>query len=120
MLRRLSRLRPRLRQDHGLALVGVLLLVYFGYHAVHGSRGLLAWRQYDRELAATQHELARLRAERTALERKVVRLRYESLDPDLLDEAARRTLALVGPRDVLVLLGPPGGAREPDDGRPVW
>jgi cell division protein FtsB len=96
----------RLRRRHGLTLIAVGLLAYFAYHAVNGSRGLLAWQQYGQELAAAQAELERLRAERAALEHKVARLRHDSLDPDLLDELARRSLSLVDPLDVIILLDP--------------
>jgi cell division protein FtsB len=89
---------------HWLAFLGAALMVYFGYHAVNGSRGLIAWYQYQREIEAARAELARVQAERTALQHKVELLRDEALDPDLLDEAARRTLSLVDPGDVIILL----------------
>jgi cell division protein FtsB len=95
-----------LRRRHGLTLVAIGLLAYFAWHAVNGSRGLLAWQQYNQELAAAQAEIERLRAERAALEHKVARLRASALDPDLLDELARRTLSLAHPLDVIILLEP--------------
>jgi len=103
-------LRRRLRRQPWLTVVGCLLLLYFGYHALNGERGLLAWREYSRELDATRDELAGLRAERAALEQKVARLRHDGLDPDLLDELARRSLSLALPEDVIILL-PEGEAR---------
>ena len=89
---------------HWLAFLGLALLVYFGYHAVNGSRGLIAWHQYQGEIEAARAELARVRAEREQLEHKVELLRDQALDPDLLDEAARGTLSLVHPEDVIILL----------------
>ena len=56
------------------------------------------------DLEASRQELERLRAEREALEGKVVRLRNDSLDPDLIDELARKELSLVEPLDVIILL----------------
>ena len=91
---------------HWLSLLALALVSYFSYHLVDGNRGLLAWQQYGHELEATRGELARLRAERTALERRIERLRHDGLDPDLLDEEARRTLSLVDPLDVIILLEP--------------
>ena len=38
------------------------------------------------------------------LEREVVRLRHDSLDPDLIDELARKELSFVEPLDVIILL----------------
>jgi cell division protein FtsB len=94
---------PRLERRHWLAVFSYGLAIYFGYHALSGSRGLLAWQELGRELHATQQELDSLRAERLDLERKVSRLRPGSLDPDLIDELARRNLSLVGPLDVIIL-----------------
>jgi cell division protein FtsB len=108
---RLSRWIRRLRRLHSLALVGLGLVAYFGYHAVSGSRGLLAWREVSTELAAGQQELDAVRAERGALESKVERLRPESLDPDLIDELARKQLSFVEPLDVLILLDAKDGSK---------
>lgn len=104
MLARLIRRCPRLDRRHWLALFSYGLAIYFGYHALSGSRGLLAWQELGRQLHATQQELDALRAERLDLESKVGRLRPGSLDPDLIDELARRSLSLVGPLDVIILL----------------
>jgi cell division protein FtsB len=95
---------PRLEWRHSLILFSYGLAIYFGYHALSGSRGLLAWQDLSRQLYTTQQELDSLRAERRDLEHKVSRLRPGSLDPDLIDELARRNLGLVGPLDVIILL----------------
>jgi cell division protein FtsB len=87
-----------------LVALGVGLAAYFGYHALTGSRGLLAWRDLNAELASTRQELEALRAERTALAQRVSRLRHDGLDPDLIDELARRQLSLADPLDVIILL----------------
>ena len=104
MRERLSRWTRRLRRQHWAALLGLSLAAYFGYHAVNGSRGLFAWQQVTMDLEASRQELERLRAEREALEGRVVRLRRDSLDPDLIDELARKELSLVEPLDVIILL----------------
>ena len=111
MLARLTSRLPRLEGRHWLVLFAYGLAIYFGYHAVVGSRGLLAWRQLNQDIAATEQELAALRAERQALEEKVLRLRPDSLDPDLIDELARGHLSLAGPLDVIILLEEEGGSK---------
>jgi cell division protein FtsB len=100
-----------LQARHWLVVFAYGLAVYFSYHAVVGSRGLLAWRQLNRDIEATQQELAAVRAERQELEDKVRRLRPGSLDPDLIDELARRRLSLAEPRDVIILLDQEGGSK---------
>jgi cell division protein FtsB len=87
-----------------LVVLGVGLATYFGYHALTGSRGLLAWRELNGELASTRQDLEALRAERAALAQKVARLRHDGLDADLIDELARRQLSLADPLDVIILL----------------
>ena len=81
-----------LRGRHWLLLFAYGLALYFGYHAVVGSRGLLAWRQLNHDIAAAEQELAAVHAERQALEDKVYRLRPASLDPDLIDELIQLAL----------------------------
>jgi cell division protein FtsB len=100
-----------LQARHWLVVFAYGLAVYFSYHAVVGSRGLLAWRQLNRDIEATQQELAAVRAERQELEDKVRRLRPGSLDPDLIDELARRRLSLAEPLDVIILLDQEGGSK---------
>ena len=114
MIDMLARVTDGLRQirgRHWLLLFAYGLAIYFGYHAVVGSRGLLAWRQLNQDIAATEQELAAVRAERQALEEKVRRLRPDSLDPDLIDELARRHLSLAGPLDVIILLDEEAGSK---------
>jgi cell division protein FtsB len=111
MLARLSDRLRGLEARHWLVVLAYGLAVYFGYHAVVGSRGLLAWRQLNRDIAATEQELAAVRAERQELEDKVRRLRPGSLDPDLIDELARRHLSLAAPLDVIILQDQEGGSK---------
>jgi cell division protein FtsB len=91
-------------QPVSLLALGVGLATYFGYHALTGSRSLLAWRDLGTEMTSTRQELEELRADRTALAKKVGRLRHDGLDPDLIDELARRQLSLAEPLDVIILL----------------
>jgi cell division protein FtsB len=104
MLARLTDRLHRLEARHWVAVLAYGLAVYFAYHAVVGSRGLLAWRQLNWEIEATERQLAAVRAERQELEDKIYRLRPDSLDPDLIDELARRRLSLAAPLDVIILL----------------
>jgi len=90
----------------GLYCVAALLIGYFGMHAYTGNHGLKAKQDLLLQLQEFSAELAQLKTERTEWERRVVLLRADSLDPDLLDERARAMLDYVHPRD-LVLLGKP-------------
>ena len=99
-----ARLRGLWQRPVWLVVLGVGLAAYFGYHALTGSRGLLAWQELNAELASAREDLEAARAERTALAHKVSRLRNDGLDTDLIDEVARRQLSLADPLDVIILL----------------
>ena len=55
-----------------LAVGVTLILTYFGYHALHGRYGFLAWIDTSRDLHVARQELAALSAERQRLESDVV------------------------------------------------
>lgn len=81
----------------------VCLLVYFGFYAVTGDRGLRRWNALRTEIAQAQASLDEVRRQRVALEHRTVRLRDESLDLDLLSERARIVLNYSHPNDVIVM-----------------
>jgi cell division protein FtsB len=79
---------------------------YLAFHALSGERGIYAFLKQSRNLDASQQELAKLSAERKALENNVHLLSDDSLDLDLLDEQARRVLGKVDQHEVVVILEP--------------
>ena len=79
---------------------------YFGWHAMHGERGLMARDQRQMDIAAARSELGRAEAERDAMERRVTGLRGDRLDRDQLEERARSLLNMVGRDEVVVPYGP--------------
>ena len=96
----------RYRAPHMIGpLLGALALVYFGFHAVQGERGLLAWVKYSHQVELAETELAALTERRATLEHRVALLRPDSLDLDLLDERSRAVLNLAHP-DEIVLFNP--------------
>jgi cell division protein FtsB len=88
------------------AVLATAVLVYFGYHALHGRYGLLAWMDRSRELEAARHELGRLADERAGLERRVRAFQRDAIDPDLLEEELRK-LGYVRPNEIIILQSPP-------------
>ncbi len=82
---------------------GILVVGYFLVHMVQGDRGILAWIAVRQQIAHAEARLAVVSAERARLERHVVLLRRDRVDPDMLDEQARRLLGLVGPKDIVVV-----------------
>jgi len=98
----LFEIRRRLR-GMALPLVFACVTVYFGYHAIHGSRGLLSLFAFEEEIARAHDTLAETGRRQAELSARVALMRPESLDPDMLEEQARRTLNLARPGDVSIL-----------------
>jgi cell division protein FtsB len=90
----------------GLYSFAALFVGYFAVNAFTGAHGLRAQADLDQEITIMQKELASLKAERAAWERRVSLLRSDRIDPDMLDERARALLGLVDPRDVTLLIHP--------------
>ncbi len=102
------RLVELLRTSRRALLPAIIALaaLYFGLYAVFGPKGfyMLAAREETQALAAA--ELAMLEEEQAALERRVRLLNGTAVDPDLLEEEARRVLNRAHPDEVIVLMPP--------------
>jgi cell division protein FtsB len=84
-------------------LMLMLFVFYFGYHALHGERGLYALVREQRELAQLTKEYDATKAAREKMELKVSHLRDGSVDKDLLDEQMRRMLGVMDKNEVVIL-----------------
>lgn len=103
----LREMRRRARVLLGPVL-GVAVTGYFAYHLVQGDRGLGAWLRLTQEMRVAKEQLAKVEAERAALDHRVGNMRPEHIDPDLLDEEIRRTLDLAAPNEIVIMKRPPG------------
>jgi cell division protein FtsB len=102
-------MRRRLRNFlNALALytIAALLIGYFGVNAYTGEHGLIAKRDLDQDIAQLTLDLDAVKAERAVWQRRVSLLKSDNIDPDLLDERARRWLDDVDPRDLTLMLKP--------------
>ncbi len=94
----------RRRARHVLVpMLGALLLAYFGYHAIEGDRGMLAYLRLVQEIKKAEISRDLIQADRQQIERRVALLRPDGVDPDMLDERARIMLNL-GRRDELTIM----------------
>ena len=82
----------------------ILLIAYFGYHAVQGHNGLLSYLRLEKELTAQEFQLAQATAERVALERRIHLMRPSSINPDILDEQVRAVLGFAREGEVIIYL----------------
>jgi cell division protein FtsB len=93
----------RILQGLALHLGAAAIIGYFAFQAYHGNYGLLAQRGYEQEIANLTLERDALKLERAELEHRVGLLRADKLDPDLLEELARRELGFALPNDLVML-----------------
>ncbi len=77
---------------------------YFGYNALHGSRGLEAQRIEQADLLKAQQAFNVIDAQRNKWELKVNSLNDQSIASDMLDNEARVVLNLAQPADLVVKL----------------
>lgn len=89
-----------------IPMLCLLVMAFFGYHAVFGSAGIIAAQHYARQLGAVSGQAERLAVERATLERRIALLNGEAMDRDYADELARRVLGLVGQDEYMVPLPP--------------
>ena len=99
----LQEIRARARQVAPQVMLACLA-AYFGYHALQGDRGVLAWLRLEQELTQTQAIDAQLAAEEARLARHIALMRPDHLDPDMLEEQARLLLNYGRADDYLVIL----------------
>lgn len=79
------------------------LIAFFGFHSLTGERGLLMRDNLDREIAAAQEHLQLLKKENTQLESRILLMRNDIVDQDILEEMARSELGLFADNDILIL-----------------
>lgn len=86
-----------------ILVVSVLAVAgYLGVSTLQGNNGLFRLFQIEAQETKLQGELASLRQEREAIEIKTRQLSRTPVDPDALEEQARRVLGLARADEVLL------------------
>jgi cell division protein FtsB len=101
----LREVRRRLRHVI-VPTLGAFVLGYFVVHTIEGDRGILAMMSIRQQIQHAEETYAGTHAERQRLESHVALLRANGLDPDMLDEQARRVLGLVGEKEIVIFERP--------------
>jgi cell division protein FtsB len=81
----------------------VLILTYFGYHALYGLNGLYSKHIVEAQTLELHAKLQVLTAKREALQQEVALLSDGTVEKDMLDEQARRALNLAQPGELVIL-----------------
>ncbi len=84
------------------AVIVIALMAYLTFAALQGEHGLFRLFQIEAQEKKLRAELEILRADRAVIANKTKRLSTETLDLDLLDEQARRTLGLGRADEILI------------------
>ena len=80
---------------------------YFGWNAVHGTRGMEAQRVQNIKLAEARAAFTSIDAERNLWEARIATLNGQAVARDMLDDEARLVLNLADPADLVVELPAP-------------
>ena len=96
-------IRSRIRRV-AFHVIAAAVVGYFVYHAVEGDRGVKRWAELQSDLGDARMQQAELRDERETLEARVNLLRRSNLDPDLLEEQAKRVLNYGRSDEFIILL----------------
>lgn len=89
--------------DSLVLVLSLLLYGYFGWHYFYGSRSIAVQAQIEARQAELHEQLTAEIERRLQLEAKAELLRPEHIDPDFLDEMARRMLNYTGDRELVIL-----------------
>ena len=81
-----------------------MIVLFFGFHALSGERGILARGEVDRQIILAQEELALLQKQNTFLSNRIELMRSGQVDPDILAETARAELGLYASDDVIITI----------------
>lgn len=92
----------RHRLNLAVSFVCALLLGYFTWYGFEGPRSFSHRDALVHQAEAVEARLAGLQAEQVRLAARVQLIRPESVDPDMLDELARRSLDYAAAGDVIV------------------
>ena len=88
-------------------LVGICCLTMLGYlawQAERGSRGFGYQERLSIQVKNLSGDFDLIKDQHKLLERRVAELRPEAIDPDLLDEMARKNLNFAAPSEMIIHL----------------
>lgn len=85
-----------------LPAISAVVVAYFGYYAVWGERGYLAFQTVEARLADSQGQLGEVTDQNQRLEHRIALLSSPTPDPDLVEELARTELMDGAPGQVAI------------------
>ena len=95
--------RRSLYFDLSVFFCSLTVLAYFGWHAFYGPRSVEHEKYIQTQVVKYQAERIRVEALREKINSRVALLRPQSIDPDMLEEMARKTLQFAAKSDFVVV-----------------
>ena len=95
-----------------LSLALLFGVVYLGFHAAHGERGLIALNLLQDKKHTHQAMLAELQAKNADLRRKIDLLSGDNPDRDFLEERVRKVLGFAYPDENILIFDPKIGRND--------
>jgi cell division protein FtsB len=86
-----------------LPALTIMCLIYFGFHALHGTYGIYSAEQLGLRKIDLSATLALRTGQREAIERQVALLQDNHVERDMLEEQARRMLNYSNAADLTIL-----------------
>jgi len=83
-------------------VMGACLCLYFSFHLLFGEMGYLKLVSLSHQYEVSSMEYEAVKAEREALEKRVVAMRSGSIDPDLFEERVQVMLGVL-PENAVVI-----------------
>lgn len=90
-------------KEHFIAVIGVLLCLYFSYHAISGQRSLLTLYTVQKSIEKNVAKRDIVTTKRQSIEHKVRAMRPGQVNKDLLEERVRIVLGYTRPDEVVIL-----------------
>ena len=101
----LRELRRR-AQKYLLQSLLLCLMLYFLYHLFQGGRGVMTLNSLETLLQQTTQEYESIKNDHDRLARRVELMKPGAVDPDLLEEEAKKALGVKQPNEYVVLPDP--------------
>jgi len=83
------------------------IIYYCFIQAYSGNRGVEAKNEIEQKMAVLQDELTGLRKEKSELSKRLLLMKGEQIDKDLLEERARIVLGQVHRNEIVIMLNQP-------------
>ena len=94
--------RRSLAFDLTVLFSSIAVLAYFGWYGYYGPRSIEHEAFIKAQVVKYQAELKATEQQRDQLDARVALLRPQSIDPDMLDELARRELFFATENDIII------------------